>query len=86
MSHFEHTINLRWVCHLHLIVNFSVLDPCLIWAKDPDEKCHKGNWFCILKSLSWFLCSFAFEIAYFMWRENHLCAAALLQDAKACLL
>lgn len=62
MSYFEHTINLRWVCHLHLMVKFSVLDPCLLWAIDPEEKCHKGNWFGIFRSLSWFLCSFAFVL------------------------
>lgn len=39
-----------------------MLNPCLLWAIDPDEKCHKGNWFGILKPLSWFLCSFAFVL------------------------
>lgn len=62
MIHFEHTINLRWVCHLRLMVNFSMLDPCLLWVIDPNEKCHKGSWFGILKSLSWFLRSFAFVL------------------------
>lgn len=52
------------------------------WRKMPQREL---VWhFKIIVMVSVFLC-FCFEIAYFIWRENHLCAAALLQDAKACL-
>lgn len=62
------------------MVNLSLLDPCLLWAIDPDEECHKGNCFGIFKiiiMISVFLW-FCFEITYFIWCENHPGATVLL--------